>query len=347
MKQKIPKEKLKEMLTEASKNIRIKPDFRGQEKRIIEQWKTQKAVEINIAEFKTAEHLILVTLKGFSNATVITGEGGIGKTFLTVETVKKELQKDEWDYKSGFTSPLAFYKYLYFNRNKKLLVIDDVEGIFDNDKSVNILKGTLWDTAGKRMVSYDTTSDKAEGVPNVFEIKANLIILCNKIPNIDDKNTSALISRTIYYELEFSYAQKLKIINEILALRNDINKKQKKLVIEIIKQETSLATKNFNLRSMERLIAYVEYNPEKALCLFKETTKSDEDKERVIKLMDSGRTVEEQVKEFFRETGKARRTFFRIKKNIKKDSAKVPLKENVTDGSGGKNETKNRTSRSS
>ena len=326
------KELLVKQLNEASKIIKTKTDFAEQEKQTIEQWKNQKAIEIKIDEFKIAQHLILVTAKDFSNATIITGEGGIGKTFLTIETIKKEFKKDEWDYKSGFTSPLAFYKYLYFNRNKRILIIDDVEGIFDNDKSVNILKGALWDTAGKRLISYNTTSEKAEGVPNVFEIKTNLVILCNKVPNIDDRNVSALMSRAIHYELEFSYIQKLKIIKEILSLRSDINKEQKKLVIEIIEKETSIATENFNIRSMERLVAYVKYNPEKALYLFRETTKSDEDKEIVVELMNSGRTVEEQAKEFFRKTGKKRRTFFRIKKKIKKDSAKVPLKKDVTNG---------------
>ena len=59
------------------------------------------------------------------------GEGGLGKTFLTINEVKKLLKPSEWDYFNGYSTPLSIYEILYDNRNKKLIILDDIEGLFN------------------------------------------------------------------------------------------------------------------------------------------------------------------------------------------------------------------------
>lgn len=335
------RKELKQALTEASKAIKVdespqkllREQVRAEQDRVVSEWKDSRQAGLQIEEFDTARHLLLLTLRGHSTATILTGEGGIGKTYLTIETIKQELKSDEWEYRSGFTTPLAFYKYLYAHRDKRVLVVDDVEGLFDNAKSITILKGALWDTNGKRLVYYDTTSEKAEDVPSVFELRSRLIILCNRIPNAGDVNVSALLSRAVAYELRFSHGQKLRIMKRILDSRKGLDRRAKAKVMEIIENETSVATKDFNIRTMERLVAYVRYDPERALALFRATTESDEDAEVAIELMASGLPVTAQATEFCRRTGKSRRTFFRIKRKLKQDTARVPSKTDVTNGS--------------
>lgn len=339
---------LKAQLEEASKNVAVDSvtktnlgdsRVRDYEERVISEWKKEKVKAVRIAEFDTAKDLIKVTLNGLSTATLISGEGGIGKTFLTIETVKEELKPDEWVYKSGFTSPLAFYKFLYRNRNTKVIIVDDVEGLFNNSVSLAIMKRATHDTTGKRLIYYDTTSNKAEGTPAVFELKSRLIILCNKVPNWNEPNMTAFLSRTIHYKLEFSHEQKKEIIRQILSIRKDLSKEQKQRVLEIIDKETTIATKNFNIRTMEKLTAYVKYNPQKAETLFRETTDKDDDEELVMQLMISDFTAERQADKFYKATGKSRRTYFRIKKRIAQksktdtqESAKVTPKKDVTNG---------------
>ena len=277
----------------------------------------------------------------------MTGEGGIGKTYLAIETVKQELQSDEWEYRSGFTTPLAFYKFLYKFRDKKLLLIDDVEGLFDNPKAIALLKGALWDTNGKRLVHYDTTSEKAADVPSVFALNAHLIFLCNRIPKANDVNVSALLSRAVTYEIHFSHAEKIRIMKNILDARKDLDKKAKAMVLTILEAETSVATKDMNLRTMEKLIAYVRYSPEQALALFKETSENDEDIQTVVELMEGSLSISAQAVEFSKRTGKSRRTYFRIKKKLKHHSAKVTSNSDVTadinktNGGGLHDQTKN------
>lgn len=333
---------LKEQLEQASQNVIVDSvtkkslgdsRVRDYEERVISEWKKEKVRAVRIAEFDTAKDLIKVTLKEFSNATILEGEGGLGKTFLTIETVKEELEPDEWNFKSGYTSPLAFYKYLYKNRNKKALVLDDLDGLFGNETSVSIFKRATDNTTGKRLIFYDTTSKKAEDTPSVFELKARLIILCNEIPNKYKRNTSALLSRTIHYEVEFSHPQKKKIIKMIVKSRKDLTKEQKEKTLDIIEKETSVVTKNFSIRTMEKLIAYIKYGQEKAADLFRKTTQTDEVKEAVLELMKSDLNIERQADGFHRTTGRSRSTFFRIKKRLIKESmesVKVSPKKDMT-----------------
>jgi len=306
------------------------------EELLISQWKTKQIKSINIPEFNTAKDLINVTLQNFSHATLIEGEGGVGKTFLTIETVKENIKPDNWVYKSGFTSPLAFYKFLYRNRNSEIIILDDVEGIFNNLTSLAILKRATYETAGKRLIFYDTTSHKADNVPPVFEFKARLILLCNRIPNKHLPDTAAFLSRVIHYAVYFTYEQKLEILNQILMGRGDLDGENKKLVFEIIKAETSFATQNLNIRTLEKLISFVKYDSEKAKHLFNETISVNEEEEAIGELLKTSMTTDEQINIFFKLTGKSRSTFYRIKKrvlqkiSIDAKNAKVPRKTNDT-----------------
>ena len=317
---------IKQQLEKASKNIDLKGDKPNEkvilkaeiikeQNKTISEWKNQQNEQIDIKEFDTAKELINVTIKGFNTATILTGEGGIGKTYLTVERVKECLKPTEWEYESGYTTPLAFYKYLYHNKDKKLLIVDDIEGIFDNKKSIAILKNALWDIDGKRMVYYDSTSDKLD-VPNVFELKANLIILCNKIPNTKDRSIQAMISRAIHYEVNFSYEQKITIIKKIIEIRN-IDKELKEKVITIIEKETNISTANFNIRTMEKLISLVRYNPDKADSLFKEITEDDDALVAYFDCQKVSGSENDRIKKFKELTGMSRATYFNIKKKYK------------------------------
>ena len=314
--------RLKEQLELAAKNIEITDNkvvnlVDAEAIRVLTDWKLIKPSGVKLSEFDTAENLILVTARGFANATILVGDGGLGKTYLTLDTIKSNFEPEDWDYKSGFTTPLALYKYLYHNRTRKVLVLDDVEGLFEDHKSINLLKCATWDVGGQRLIQYDTTSEKANDVPRDFILTTKLVILANKIPNEDDINVSALLSRAIKYEVNFSHKVKLEIIKKVLDKRDGIDDSQRQLCYEIITKNTTEATRNFNLRTMERLISFLKYKPEKAEALFKETLEVDENKEAYLAAVKSSKVVNEQVAKFIELSGKCRKTFYNIKKKCK------------------------------
>ncbi|MDP8216010.1 MAG: hypothetical protein P9L98_01645 [Candidatus Kaelpia imicola] len=312
---------LKKTLTEASKFISVKPEKPDSKQRhIIDEWKKLKfANYVDIPEFNIPKNLIKVTLNTKEyNALIFYGEGGLGKTVLAINRVREILEPDDYEYYNGYSTPLSIYEILYRARNKKLLILDDIEGIFGNPVATSILKGALWESGGKRLIQYNTKSEKAEGLPDIFEFKAKLIILCNKIPNQQDIGVSAMISRTVSYEFKLSFEQKIEIIGKLIDSRKDLSMKQKQECLKLIKEETSEATRNFNFRLLKKAIAFVKEDKANAKELFKATVEKDEDKEIVLKLMKSDLSVSEQAVHFWQRTGKSRRTFFRIKKEVSK-----------------------------
>ena len=322
MKQKDIRE-LKKALNRASKVIDVKADvehdrIKEEQERILNEWKALKTELIDIKEFQIPKKLIRVIINTDDYfALTFVGAGGLGKTYLTLNEVKQLLKPDEWCYFNGYTTPLSLYETLYKNRNAKLIILDDVEGIFNNPISVSILKSALWESNGKRLVQYNTKSEKAKDLVSIFEIKAKLIILCNAIPNEKDLSISAMKSRTIFYKFHFDYKTILRILKLLLSKRDGITDKQKNDVYGIITENTNQATDGFNFRTLMKAIAFIKSEPNDAEELFKATTEIDEKKQKVLELMKSGLDTKAQVTKFVDEGYGCRATYFNIKRSLK------------------------------
>jgi hypothetical protein len=257
-----------------------------------------------------------MTVQGHSVGTLLIGSGGLGKTSLVIKTVKA-LTKD-FEYFNGYSTPLSLYTIL-FKHSDKLIILDDVEGIFSNLISTSILKAALWDIDGRRIVSYNTTSDKAKHLPDKFEFKGKIIVLCNTIPRVKDISVKATLSRLLPYKLEFTYLQKIKIIEDILKTRDNLSEEERAKIMEIIKKNTDLSTLNFNFRTMEHLIRMVKYDDKVAEKLFSAVTEKDENKRIVFELMQTGKSVAHQFAEFHELTGLSRKTLFNIRRRLKNE----------------------------
>ena len=326
------KEKLKELLEDTAKEsgLEIKgeiaeiktPEQREADKEFAE-WKQEKKKYFTIQEFKLPTELLkcLLSTKHYEGL-IFTGEGGIGKTILTISSIKKLLKPDEWEYSNGYTTPLALYQFLYKNRDKKVIILDDVEGIFNNRLSLAILKGTLWDSDGKRICQYSSTSSKMD-MPEKFVMKSNIIILCNHIPRENDASTRAMISRTIFYKLCFSFEQKMKICKDFIHEDKTLSHKDRCKVLEILCDEINEATRDFNFRTLQKLIAFVQYDENKAKTLFQATTEIDELKQVYLQVIKKSDIVRTQILLFMEKTGKSRRTFFRTKKEFSVKVSKI------------------------
>lgn len=317
-------EELKELLENSAREIkmsgevRIKSPQQKEAEKEFEEWKNEKVTYKPIKEFKIPHELLKViqTTKQH-NGLIFNGEGGIGKTLLTISSIKNTLKPNEWAYSRGYTTALSLYGFLYKNREKKILILDDLEGVFNNPLSLSILKGALWDSDGKRICQYSSTSEKAE-YPSNFIMKAKIVILCNSIPNENDISTRATLSRTILYKINFTFKEKMKMCEGFIKKDNTLTDKQKTKVIYLLNKHITPATKDFNFRTLKKIIAFVQYNINKAEELLKATTEQDELKEAYLKSIKKSKEVKTQILYFIELTGKSRATFFRIKKKFVK-----------------------------
>jgi hypothetical protein len=246
------------------------------------------------------------------NSILCYSKAGYGKTYTTINELNNK--NVEYIYVSGITTAVALYKLLYDNRNK-IIVIDDVETIFQDDRIINILKAALWKVGNKRVISYKTSSVVLEDYPDSFTYNGKIIILANEIKGKNDESFNAVISRCLKYNLNYSFDEIIDISINIITNKKDLNKVQKNKIIDII-ENIIKPEHNFNFRLLEQLISFTKYDINKCEILFLNSININDDIKILRECINKHITVEEQINEFKNRTGKSRMTFFRLKKKI-------------------------------
>ena len=157
-----------EVLKQQNNSIKYEQteQINNQIREAIESFRKQKPAEIAIDSFEIPKHFIKMVARGISNSAFLLGEGGIGKSYLTINIIKEEVGND-FVYVNGVVTPLSLYKLLYENKDK-LIVLDDVFGLFESDRAVSLLKSALWSVKNRRIIHYHSTSRYAGTVVLLF-----------------------------------------------------------------------------------------------------------------------------------------------------------------------------------
>ena len=115
--------------------------IRKEEAELLDNWKKEKeGVVIDVDSFKMPRQLIDMTCKGYSNGCILVGSGGLGKSYLTLDVVKRSGRK--FVYLNTHITPLAMYKLLY-QHSEEIIICDDLKGVISNEICLAILKGAL------------------------------------------------------------------------------------------------------------------------------------------------------------------------------------------------------------
>jgi hypothetical protein len=236
--------------------------------------------------------------KGF----ILYGEAGLGKSY-TIMRAFRECKK-EFVYLSGHITPLELYQYLFTHR-KENIILDDVN-VLDNEINLNMLKSCLNDNS--RIVCYNTSSSKLR-VPNRFIFEGTICLLLNDKPK-NNENLKAVESRVLNHELRLNYQDKIKIIFE-LAKQNykSLTEEDKNKIVNWIKENTSEATKNLNLRVLFLIYEMYLFDKNNWEKMAKKILITDEYLEMIIQGVGCD--------EWCEISGKGRATYFRYKKSIK------------------------------
>jgi hypothetical protein len=272
--------------------------------------------------YRTVKELIKITVKGGNNSLILISECGLGKTYQVLKTLSEcgLTYGQDFIYINSHITPLELYNTLYKYRDK-VVVLDDVETLFDNIITLGILKGATWESVnGMRVINWYSTTQKLNA-PESFEFKGKIIMCLNKLPNKNKEIVNSLISRSLHYRIEFDYETKIKILYELAKILGIDFK-----ICDFIRENTSPVNENLNLRTLilsNIIYQYYQANPSELNgksweVIVKETllnTKNPE-LELVYKLINSGLSVKEQEKKFMEETNLSRRTFYNLKKKL-------------------------------
>lgn len=179
----------------------------------------QNRYDIN-ERFGFVEKLVTMVATNVQPSAVITGEGGLGKTYTVTKTLEANGYKDISDLADfqvgtiintrkcftmvkGYSTAKGLYRTLFEN-NKSVIVFDDCDAVLKDPVALNLLKGAL-DSYGKRIISWNADM-RDDDLPRSFNFEGRVIF----ISNMDqDKIDQAIRSRSMMIDLSMTLDQKV------------------------------------------------------------------------------------------------------------------------------------------
>ena len=188
----------------------------------------QRVQEFNINKrFEFVTKLVTMTGKKQAKSVIISGPGGLGKTYSVMDSLKKAGLRDLSDLSSlipgstfnsakcfkfikGYSTPKGLYRTLFENKNMTL-VFDDCDSVLKDQVALNLLKSAL-DSFGKRYISWNAETRGDDSLPSSFEFKGQIVFITN-VPL--DRLDQAVRSRSMCIDLTMSQADKIERMEEI------------------------------------------------------------------------------------------------------------------------------------
>lgn len=170
--------------------------------------------------FGFLEQMVTMIADGTMPSCVITGEGGLGKSYTVMKSLDRAGLKNITDLAAfetgtrintskayrvvkGFSTAKGLYRTL-FESNGMTIVFDDCDSILKDDVARNLLKGAL-DSYSKRYISW-MADMRDDDLPKSFEFTGRVIFVSNMpLEKIDQ----AIRTRCMVVDLSMSEAQKV------------------------------------------------------------------------------------------------------------------------------------------
>lgn len=184
--------------------------------------------------FKDLVNYVNLVIDGQQPGLVVTGQPGVGKTYVITKTVLSRglVKGKDWVKIKGKSTAAALYVTMY-QQNGKLIIFDDCDSIFKDENAVNILKGALdteekqinWNVQGKGIKAPDGTP-----IPLEFEFSGKVIFITNLNQQaIDD----AIKSRNFVLEVALSPEDMIaKIKQEMPHIMPDVKMEMKEYALD-------------------------------------------------------------------------------------------------------------------
>lgn len=219
-------------------------------------------------------------------STIITGEGGLGKTHTVLSTLSKcglteyiecaatsddnnaENEKPlfmpptekEFVVVKGYSTAKGLFATLYHNRNS-LIIFDDCDSVLRDDVACNLLKAAL-DSYDKRVVTWNSMGG-GDDLPKSFEFKGGIIFISNmplhKIPQ-------AVVSRAYVADVSMTRAEIVLRMRTIAfggEFMIDVTDDIKNQALDFIAEHAhNLAVKTLNLRTLIGVIKARQSKPD-------------------------------------------------------------------------------------
>jgi hypothetical protein len=216
--------------------------------------------------FEFVTELVTMVANRNTPSAVITGEGGLGKTFTVLKaltdaglTDMSELQTMEagnifrlskmFTVVKGFSTAKGLYRTLYENRDS-VIVFDDCDSVLRDPIALNLLKAAL-DSYDKRIISYNADI-RDEDLPRSFLFNGAVIFVSNLS---QDRLDQAIRSRSMNVDLSMTTEQKCERMRTLISMPEflpEFSVEMKTDAMDLIEKYRS-AARELSLRSLIKI----------------------------------------------------------------------------------------------
>jgi len=234
---------------------------------------------------------------------VIKGRSSTGKTTEVVKAVNK-FTGGRYVYLNGHLTPKELFN-CYRDNASSIIVLDDIDSLLANKTAIGILKSaSLESGSGTRRINYTATNIYDDDVSIDFIGKT--FLLCNHLPRNPDM--LAILSRSIYYNFNPTNTE----IVEQIKKWEDYDKEVLDYLSFIFGQNNQLNYRHY-VKAVELKELYGDEWKDLIIPLL-----NISDRYGLLYNLTQNRAlaVEEQAKEYVKQTGRSRASFYRDKKKI-------------------------------
>ena len=162
--------------------------------------------------FDFLKQLTTMVALGVTPSIIVSGEGGLGKTYTVMSTLKSlDLDGSDYTVSKGYSTARGLYNTLYDN-NGKIVIFDDCDSVIEDKVSLNILKSAL-DSYDTRTITWSSMKRSSDDYPNSFEFTGQIIFISNKSSKDIDQ---AILSRSVVVDLSMTAQDKIDRMNSII-----------------------------------------------------------------------------------------------------------------------------------
>lgn len=213
--------------------------------------------------FGFLEQMVTMVADGTMPSCVITGEGGLGKSYTVFKSLEssglknitdlaefqigqKILKSKSYRIVKGFSTAKGLYRTL-FESNGMTIVFDDCDSILKDDVAKNLLKGAL-DSFSKRYISW-MADMRDDDLPKSFEFTGRIVFVSNMpLEKIDQ----AIRTRCMVVDLSMTESQKverMEVISKSAEFLPEVSTKAKEDALAFLKSNVGKIP-NLSLRSL-------------------------------------------------------------------------------------------------
>lgn len=177
--------------------------------------------------FEFVSQMVNMLARGIQPSVIVTGPGGLGKSFTVIDSLVKSGLKDislvdelpvgftlnggkTFRVIKGYSTPKGLYRTLFENRDG-VVVFDDCDSVLKDPVSLNLLKAAL-DSYDKRIISW-RADIRDEDLPTSFLFNGRVVFISNQSSNSIDQ---AIITRSMAVDLSMTPTQKVERMRWLL-----------------------------------------------------------------------------------------------------------------------------------